>query len=456
MTKNLKLEDKEAERSVLSGMLVDVAKIDKALLTINPAEFTTKIYKNLYNVVGKIYAKHGSLLTNDLLSNLLESNGQPQETRLQYLKVIDDLKKTKLNDAEFAFAMKSMKKAHISRQMSDMLSSATQKLYEKGGIEAFRSIDRKMYDLKVATVNSENLIVIDTREVDDIINRFTDMRENPDKYRGMPCGWNTLDALTSGFHPGEYILIVAPSGGGKSMGLINWANHAQKEGYNVAYFSFEMNHWEIRMRQLSCEAELPYLSLKTQQLNVEQVNKQEFILRNEIAQRQSMFHIIDIPKATVGFMEAQIRQLNKINKIDAVFIDYLGLIKPEVASRNRAGWEIAAGISEELRELARSLNIVVVTAQQVTTEGMKKTTADDLELGDIAISRRIADHAHTVVGLLWDKTNPHEMKLCVPKCRGGRIQSVKLWCDLDICKITDMNQENPNTFVPPDNSDLEV
>ncbi len=81
-----------------------------------------------------------------------------------------------------------------------------------------------------------------------------------------------------------------------------------------------------------------------------------------------MFHIIDIPKATVGFMEAQLRQLNKISKIDAVFVDYLGLIKPEVNVRNRQGWEIASNISQELRELARTMCIVVVTAQQVTTE----------------------------------------------------------------------------------------
>ncbi len=456
MTKSLKLEDKDAERSILAGMLKDVSKIDKSMVMITSSEFSTKIYKNLYNVIGKIYAKHSSLLTNDLLSNLLESNGQPQEIRLRYLKVIDDIKKIKVNDAEFAFAMKSIKKAHISREMSKILSTATQKLYDKGGIEAFRVLDKKLYDLKLATINSENLIVVDTREVEDLIDRFKDMRENPDKYRGIPSGWTPLDALTSGFHPGEYVLIVAPSGGGKSMGLLNWANHAQKEGYNVAYFSFEMNHWEIRMRQLSLEAEIPYLSLKTQQLNIEQTNKQEFVLRNEIATRQSMFHIIDVPKSTVGFIEAQLRQLNKIKKIDIVFIDYLGLIKPDVHIRNRQGWEIAATISEELRELARTMGIVVVTAQQVTTEGMKKTTDDDLELGDIAISRRIADHAHTVVGLLWDKTNPNEMKLCVPKCRGGRIQSVKLWCDLDLCKIEYKNQENVNSFTPPDPSDLEV
>ena len=456
MPKTLKIENKDSESSVIAGMLLDVAKIDKALLVLTSNEFNTKIYKNLYNVIGKIYAKHGSLLTNDLLSNLLESNGQPQETRLQYLKVIDDVKKIKVNDAEFAFAIKQVKKFHISREVSALLSTSTQILYEKGGIEAFRHLDKKMYDLKVATVNSENLIVVDTREVGDLLDRFKDMRENPDKYRGIPSGWNSLDALTSGFHPGEYILIVAPSGGGKSMGLINWANHAQKEGYNVAYFSFEMNHWEIRMRQLSLESEIPYLSLKTQQLNVEQTNTQEFVLRNEIATRKSLFHIIDIPKSTVGFIEAQLRQISKIQKIDVVFIDYLALIKPEVHVRNRQGWEIAATISEELRELARSMEIVVVTAQQVTTEGMKKTTEDDLELGDIAISRRIADHAHTVVGLLWDKTNPSEMKLCVPKCRGGRIQSAKLWCNLDICKITDKIQDAETTFTTPDISGMEA
>lgn len=457
MLQKVKLEDIESEKLVIAGLLKDSKKIDRAMLSLTPNQFNGKIYKHLFVLATKIYAKHGSLVTNDLLSNFLESNGQPQEVRLRYLKEVDNLRTTEINDAEFSFAISCVKKAFLSKSVADILSRATKKLESKGGADAFREIDRRLYDLKLATVNSENLVVIDTRKVDDILDRFKDMRENPEKYKGMPSGWRTLDRVTGGFQKGEYVLIIAPTGGGKSMGLINWANHAQRDGYNVVYVSLEMPHWEIRMRQLSAEAEIPYLNLKLQTLNVGEINKQEAVLKNEIATRESAFYVVDLPKATVGFIEAQLRQLQQTMPIDAVFIDYLGLLKPEVNVRNRHGWEIAANISQDLRDLARTMNITVVTAHQVTTDGMKKTTDEDLELGDIALSRRIADPAHTVVGLLWDKTQPGEMKLCVPKCRGGRIASAKLWCNLDICKITDMpGSEGDAAIVAPDASDLEV
>jgi replicative DNA helicase len=198
-----------------------------------------------------------------------------------------------------------------------------------------------------------------------------------------------------------------------------------------------MSHIEIRLRKLSLESGLPYLSLKTQNLTADQLVTQEKVLREVIATHESAFHIVDISKCSVGFIEAQLRQLQQNMKIDMVVVDYLGLLKPEGYVTNKQGWEVYAAISNDLRELARTMKIVVVSAHQLTTDGMKKTAEDDIELEDIALSRRIADPAHTVVGLIWDKTNQNEMRLCVPKCRGGRISSVKISCDLNCCRISD-------------------
>lgn len=240
------------------------------------------------------------------------------------------------------------------------------------------------------------------------------------------------------------------------MGLINCANHAQRKGYNVVYVSLEMSHWEIRLRQLSLESGIPYIKLKTQNLTAEELNKQTFVLKNEIGGRSASFYIIDVPKCTVGLIEAQLRQLQQNIKIDAVFIDYLQILKPETSVRNSQGWEKLAAVSNDLRELTRTLKVPVITAHQVTTDGMKKTAEDDLELEDIALSRRIADPAHTVIGLIWDKTNPYEIKLCVPKCRGGRIQSTMLSANLDICKISDKEKMDDALLTPPSESEMEA
>lgn len=429
-----KLKDVEAEKTVIAGLLKDEARVDKALLTCNASYFTVPLYKNLFQIVTQAFIKHSSLITNEFLSSYLELNGYDQSVRLAYLKGFDDLRAIDVTNGEFGIALAAIKRAFMANAMSDIIMAGADALDKKGGQKSYEVIETKLYDLKVSTIESANIVVVDDRKDQDLKDLLQDVRDNPEKHKGMETGWTVLDQATNGFRPGECVLIVVKSGGGKSMSLLNWANHAQEFGHNIVYFTLEMSHWEIRMRKLSLVSGLPFKAIKTQIMTPEQFTTQEAALKS-MSERTAAFHVVDTPKCTVGFIEAQLRQLQQNMKIDAVFIDYLGLLKPEVQVANKQGWEIYASISNDLRELARSMKMVVVTAHQVTTDGGKKKFEDDIEIEDIALSRRIGDPMHTIVGLTWNKAN--EMNLSFPKCRGARIEKAKLWCDLNICKISD-------------------
>jgi replicative DNA helicase len=375
---------------------------------------------------------------------------------------LDDLKGIVMNDAEFAFAITSLRKSYISRYMAETLQRATEILHKKGGDSAFNILDKRLYDLKLNTLDTNYMSLTDLRKVDDLIDYLQDMRDHPEKYKGIPSGWHVLDSLTAGFQKQEYVLIMAKSGSGKSMAMLNWANHAQKLGYNVVYVSLEMPEKVIRMRLLSLESSIPFLNIKTQNLTAEQLQRQEATLRNEVATRTGAFYVMDVPRCTVGLIEAQLRQLSQTMPIDIVFIDYLALLKPEVHIRNSSGLETVYAISNDLHDLARTMKITVVSANQITTEGMKKKSSDDLEIEDAAISRRAVDPVDILVGLIWNKANPNEMGISIPKCRGGRIQSAKLFCNLDVCKITNITEGNdPNlnttseSIKPPDEKEFE-
>lgn len=449
-----KLTDIESEKTILSGMLKQTEKIDKTLLEVEEKYFTNKLYKNLFKIITKVYVKHGSLVTHDLVSSFLESNGIPQEIRLKYLVELDELRTVNPNDAEFAFGVNALKKAYLSRFMTDILTQTTHALEAKGGSSAFKILDKKLYELKSDFMYKDSMSITDMRNVDPFLDYLKDIRENPEKHQGIKSGWQVLDSLTAGFRQGEYILIIAKSGSGKSMALLNWANYASNLGYNAVYVSIEMPKETIQERILSLESGIPFLNIKTQNLTIEQLQKQEDVLRKVIAQKKGSLYIHDVPKCTVGLIEAQLRQINQNTPIDIVFVDYLGLLKPEVHVKSNADWAVASAISNDLRDLARSMKLPVVTAHQVTTEGMKKTPQADLELEDIAVSRRIADPADLVIGLIWDKLNPNFMKLCVPKCRGGRLENARLWCDLNVCLIKDVPEDMNNMFEPPSGEEV--
>jgi len=455
----LRLKDPEAEQKVIAGIIKDAKKIDKVLLESNIQYFSEPLYRNLFRLITQVYIKHGSLITNELVSNYLESNGIEQSIRLVYLKELDELSKISVNDAEFSFALKSVHKAFVASSVSNILIAGTQVLESKGGSDAYKTIDKMLYDLKASLISRSSFSIVDTRQTEDLVELLEDMRKNPDKYKGIPTGWTQLDEVTGGFRKGEYALIIANSGGGKSMSLLNWATHAQLEGYNIVYVTLELSTLDIRRRQLSLASGIPFIPLKKQMLTVEQLLKQEDVLKNDFPNRKGAFYILDVPACSAGFIEAQLRQLQQNMKIDAVFIDYLGLLKPEAHISYKQTWERLAAISNDLKELARSLQVVVVSAHQIDSEGMRKTIDEELELYNTAGCKRLSDPAQAVIGLIWDKkTNPNVMKMCVPKCTGGRIASTTLWCDLNVCKISDISSEpllDDSTLSVPDEKELD-
>lgn len=56
----------------------------------------------------------------------------------------------------------------------------------------------------------------------------------------IPTGWDTVDEDIHGIGRQELILFLAPSGGGKSVGMANLALNLCAQGFNGVYFSLEM------------------------------------------------------------------------------------------------------------------------------------------------------------------------------------------------------------------------
>src|SRR5213078_3128595 len=75
---------------------------------------------------------------------------------------------------------------------------------------------------------------------------------------GVPTGFNDLDSLTNGLHPGQMVVIAARPAIGKSTLALDLARAASlKHGLTTVMFSLEMSRNEITMRLLSAEARVP-------------------------------------------------------------------------------------------------------------------------------------------------------------------------------------------------------
>ena len=84
---------------------------------------------------------------------------------------------------------------------------------------------------------------------------------------GIPTGFRELDKLTSGFQPGNLIIVAArPSMGKSALALCSATNLAVRHEPPVALFTLEMSKSEVTQRMMCSEAKVESQRLRTGKL----------------------------------------------------------------------------------------------------------------------------------------------------------------------------------------------
>src|SRR5204862_6549633 len=101
----------------------------------------------------------------------------------------------------------------------------------------------------------------------DSFERITALYEAGEDVTGTPSGCMELDRLTSGFQPGNLIIVAArPSMGKSALGLCMAANLAVRQNTPVAMFTLEMSKSEVTQRLMCSEAKVESNRLRTGKL----------------------------------------------------------------------------------------------------------------------------------------------------------------------------------------------
>jgi replicative DNA helicase len=177
---------------------------------------------------------------------------------------------------------------------------------------------------------------------------------------GCDTGFYKLNDMTSGFQPGDLVVVAARPSMGKTTFVLNCALNAARTGRTILFFSLEMGKEQLVTNLLCCEARVD-----SNRVRRGQMTQHDWQLWTDAADRlQNLKFFID---ATPGVSPVAIRTkcrrlANAQGKVDMVVVDYLQLMGlPDAESRQQ---EIAA-ISRSLKELARELGCPVVALSQL-------------------------------------------------------------------------------------------
>jgi replicative DNA helicase len=180
---------------------------------------------------------------------------------------------------------------------------------------------------------------------------------------GVGSGFDSLDDYTTGFGPGELVIVAARPSMGKTSLAMNIARAAAGQ-YNtpVAVFSLEMEVRQLVMRMLSSEAHIPLQKLRTSA----RLNKDEYLRLSNAASKlaELPLYFDDQPGLEITTLRARARQLWIEHNIGMIVIDYLQLIQPPRVVDNLQQW--VAYVSASLKNLAKELKIPVICLSQLS------------------------------------------------------------------------------------------
>ena len=214
-----------------------------------------------------------------------------------------------------------------------------------------------------------------------LIENIEKVYKNKKELVGIPSGLTSLDTMTYGFQNSEMIIIGARPSMGKTALALSMIQHiAIEKKIPTAFFSLEMSNVQVMQRLLSQESRLSGEKIRTGALKLEHFQRlQDAAGRIYV----SPLWIDDTPNMKLLELRSTARRLRAQNKVEIIFIDYIGLIQNE--NTNIPRHEQIGEVSRSLKSLARELKIPIVVLSQVgrQSEGNKPTLADLRDSGSI-------------------------------------------------------------------------
>jgi replicative DNA helicase len=244
-------------------------------------------------------------------------------------------------------------------------------------------------------------------------------KEGNDKL--VPTGFQVLDSyLNGGARPGDLILIGARPSVGKSSFALTLAYHAAKAGKSVIFFSIEMSSLSLYDRLLAMETGLSCSTIITGEANKKEVAKgYEELSKLKIT-------VAELSKATSKDVEKIAQKFLLENPVDLIIVDYLQFLSDKETGGNSASR--VGEISRNLKSLARSTNIPVISPSQLSRKVEEGGRSREPRLADLRDSGNLEQDADVVVLLHRNKdgTDREKVRVIVAKNRNGETGSLSL------------------------------
>ena len=388
----------DAERGVLSSFLLAPREIGGlcAEKGVTPAHFHLPAHAEIFAVLMKLWdqAKPIDFI---ILTQALRDTGQLD--KVGGAALVTELFTFLPTAANAAYYIEIVQEKHTLREIIRICTEYAARSYEETEDvpNLLDAVEGQIYEIakdrfKDRTVNFNRLLVEAISGIEDLYNRRGEIS-------GLATGFSDFDKLTDGMHGAEMIVIAARPSMGKTAFAMNVAEYVGVELKKpIAVFSLEMSTQQLVQRLLCSRARVNLARVRDGFLS-----ERDFPALQTAASKlaESKIFIDDTSGLSILELRAKARRLKSQHDIQAIFIDYLQLLR-STSKRAQENRQIEiAEISSGLKALAKELNIPILVLAQLNRN--PETRSGDSKgrprLSDLRESGSIEQDAD-LVGLL--------------------------------------------------------
>jgi replicative DNA helicase len=432
----------EAECAVLGAMLLDGRAVARVLEILDDKAFYRPAHRRIFTALVTLWERKEDAIDIVTVTDELRRTGDFDAVGgATYLA---SLLESVATSAGIEHHARIVQEKSVLRQLIDISTDVVRRAYdgEEEASDLLDQAERAMFSISDSRLRKGFVRV--KRLIHPVIRQIEKLYEEKKQVTGTETGFVDLDHLTSGFQPGDFIVLAArPSMGKTSLALNMAANVGIRNKKGVGIFSLEMSMEQLLTRILCSEARVSAHRLRTGYLR----DKEWPLLiaaAGELA--EAPIFIDDSGSMSILEMRAKARRLRSEVDLGLIVVDYMQLMRG--AGRHESRQQEISEISRGLKSLAKELGVPVLALSQLSRAVEARQDHRPL-LSDLRESGAIEQDADVVCFIYreehYSRTDDNEGlgEIIIGKQRNGPVGVVRVAFISEYTRFENLTRAEP-------------
>jgi replicative DNA helicase len=351
----------EAEQAVLGGLMLDNKRLDAVLEVIAEEDFYREDHRLIFRMMRNLSEESQPLDVITLSEELHRHNELDRAGGLGYLAELAANTPSAANIAAYA---RIVRERSTLRQLIGAAQEISKSSFNPSGLDSDDLL--QLAEKRVAEIAEDRPKEGGLLGVNDLlkatVQRIDELFRSGEDITGVSCGLVDLDERTSGWQPGELIILAARPSMGKTALALNFVESAIfTQPKPVLVFSMEMPASALVMRMMSSVGRIDQGKIRNGKLTEEDWPKLSAAVSKL---KDKLLFIDDTPGLNPQELRARVRRIAREHgNPGLVMIDYLQLM--QVAGRSEGRTQEISEISRSLKALAKEFDCPVIALSQL-------------------------------------------------------------------------------------------